>query len=486
MKRAHPGDEPPPPPAADGGFAALCAAAALRAYSALPRSGKPSSSGEWTHLAAFLVTEGGEWGGGPDGWAAPPPPPLCVALATGTKCLGASQRSARGEVLHDCHAEVLARRAFQAWLYAQLHLAASPAAPPEPHADSAAAPRAPAERSIFEFHPPSSGEASVDGGGGGSGPLWRLRPGVRFHLYISHPPCGDASLVEGGLEEGSEGGGGGGGVRRTGAKVAGEEAPLPGLSWREAGGAPQAVGCARRKPGRGEPTLSMSCSDKIGRWAALGCQGALLARLLHAPLRLDCICLGILPQGEEGGGKTFVSERLRSASRALVDRFEPLRNHMRSLGGGGAECWQFQPPRVLPAPAPTWPTLLPPPPFSLSQQGRPRAAAGCSILWHPGMAVKGSGAELVESGSGRRAGSTAAAVAAGNPKTVSGVCRAAMLARYRGLLEAVGRAEEAGGTYGECKGGAPGGYLAARAALLVPPSPLVGWVAKPEGEMDFR
>ena len=32
------------------------------------------------------------------------------------------------------------------------------------------------------------------------------------------------------------------------------------------------VGSMRRKPGRGDPTLSMSCSDKLARWACLGVQ----------------------------------------------------------------------------------------------------------------------------------------------------------------------------------------------------------------------
>lgn len=34
----------------------------------------------------------------------------------------------------------------------------------------------------------------------------------------------------------------------------------------------QALGVVRRKPGRGEATLSMSCSDKLARWGLLGLQ----------------------------------------------------------------------------------------------------------------------------------------------------------------------------------------------------------------------
>lgn len=82
----------------------------------------------------------------------------CVTLATGSKCLNESNMDRDGRMLHDSHAEVLARRGLRKWLYDEIIRCASPGY----QSDWLDAVQ---EKPV------------------------RLRAGVKIHMYVSTLPC---------------------------------------------------------------------------------------------------------------------------------------------------------------------------------------------------------------------------------------------------------------------------------------------------------
>jgi len=131
-------------------WAEAASSSALRHYRSLPKKGKPQGR-ESTVLAAFLLSNPQD-----------PQNPTVLSMGTGTKCLGASRLSGRGDLVHDAHAEVIARRALIRLLYSEIDRGASP------------------EWLV----------ASEDGG------RWRLRDGHSLHLYITQLPCmGHSNLI---------------------------------------------------------------------------------------------------------------------------------------------------------------------------------------------------------------------------------------------------------------------------------------------------
>jgi len=118
-----------------------------------------------------------------------------------------------------------------------------------------------------------------------------LQPGVTFHFFSSHTPCGDASIFpkDGGKRAAVDDDGvgpeakrrktdGDDDIHRTGAKCLSVETRqdprLPGAAY-------HAVGAVRTKPGRGDRTLSVSCSDKLLRWHSSGVQVWLKAQAIR-------------------------------------------------------------------------------------------------------------------------------------------------------------------------------------------------------------
>ncbi|CAM8994342.1 unnamed protein product [Rhodiola kirilowii] len=123
--------------------------AVLSLYRSLPKKGKPQGR-EVTVLAAFLLSS-------------PSQDLQVVSLGTGTKCLGRSQLSPRGDIVNDSHAEVIARRALIRFFYTELQCLSNATREP-----------------LLDMY--------LDG----RQKRFKLRAGWQLHLYISQMPCNDA------------------------------------------------------------------------------------------------------------------------------------------------------------------------------------------------------------------------------------------------------------------------------------------------------
>ncbi|CAF1941766.1 unnamed protein product [Rotaria magnacalcarata] len=172
--------------------------------------GKPSSN-EWTHLAAFVsVNDNNQI--------------EILSIGTGTKCLGGDkqERGTEGCLLHDSHAEVIARRALMRLFYEEILNE---------------------NNSILIKQDKNK---------------FYLNKSLRLYLFVSYSPCGAAAYLSDPIKRPK--------LEHKNLNSIGEELYL--------------------KPGKGYATTSLSCTNKINRWIYQGLEGNLLNQLIISSIKL--------------------------------------------------------------------------------------------------------------------------------------------------------------------------------------------------------
>ncbi|GMT17518.1 hypothetical protein PFISCL1PPCAC_8815, partial [Pristionchus fissidentatus] len=176
----------------------------------------------------------------------------CVSLATGNKGIKASNLSLEGRSVNDCHAEVLARRGFVRWLYAQVQLACTDKR----------------RSALFWKAGEQEGETSK----------LKLRAKFDVHLFISTAPCGDGRVYQfdgcGNKDYRN--------VGRLRHKIEDGEGTVLGTKDEDK--------LSIESFAMGQRLRTMSCSDKVLKWNVLGLQGSLLSNFMH-PIYLSSLTL---------------------------------------------------------------------------------------------------------------------------------------------------------------------------------------------------
>nr|XP_037868938.1 tRNA-specific adenosine deaminase 1 isoform X2 [Bombyx mori] len=308
----------------------------LKTYEQLPKKGKPADD-EWTVLSCIVKYETEH------------DTIEVLSLGTGSKCIGATKMSPLGDLLNDSHAEVFARRGFIHYLFQNIEKATN-------NLDS-----------IF---------IKTDS-------KLKLKDSIEFIFYSSQLPCGDASIIPKNGEEQEDHFGDLikvkrkadesncvrdtkrlklSDIHRTGAKClsnAEQDLKIPGKDY-------HVLGQVRTKPGRGDRTLSVSCSDKIARYKIrrileVAVQGRKLgltkkgksispdASLIISKYNIYKIFLKLLNRNKELKVSIFGDEsienipynKMKIKSKQYRDRWENLKENFFRIWTVKADMWDF-------------------------------------------------------------------------------------------------------------------------------------------------
>lgn len=268
-------------------------------------------------------------------------------------------RCYNGMVLKDSHAETLARRGFLACLwneieysleFKQSNKATNHLVVKDDHTKFQT-------RNLLEAI-----ESLPNRDDDGSSLLFRMKPCITLHFYVSDSPCGDAAIYEvrkrynlqtetnktieeaNGVDDTE--------LNFTGAKIilGGDEVQQTknktlseslGLTDKNSGYClgrenVQTLGALRIKSSRSnippeKRTTSMSCSDKILRWGVLGLQGSLLSIFIPEPICFSSVCVSKDARSVNGGvfgGQSVALERaLQRRIENALNSNQRARNH---------------------------------------------------------------------------------------------------------------------------------------------------------------